>query len=71
MRYTQTPVYYIIYSLSTTYKSSAVAHEAELRRGRRYQILPAYTQDGILLSRVFWGIAEGDVFENYLGGCKY
>lgn len=28
---------------------------AQFHRGRRYQILPAYTQDGILFSRVFSG----------------
>lgn len=39
---------------------------AKLHRGRRYQILPAYTQDGILLSRVFQGTTEGDIFEDFI-----
>ncbi|KFY17796.1 hypothetical protein V492_00383 [Pseudogymnoascus sp. VKM F-4246] len=39
---------------------------AKFHRGRRYQILPAYSQDGIILSRVFQGTTEGDVFEDYI-----
>lgn len=39
---------------------------AKLHRGRRYQILPAYTQDGILLSRVFQGSTEGEIFEDFI-----
>jgi transposase len=39
---------------------------AKLHRGRRYQILPAYSQDGILLSRVFQGTTEGDIFEDFI-----
>jgi transposase len=39
---------------------------AKLYRGRRYQILPAYLQDGIVLSRVFQGTTEGDVFEDFI-----
>ena len=35
-------------------------------RDRRYQILPAYTQEGILLSRVFQGITDGALFEDYI-----
>jgi hypothetical protein len=31
----------------------APAQVAKFHRDQRYQILPAYTQDGILLSRVF------------------
>jgi transposase len=40
---------------------------ARLQRGQRYQILPAYTQDGVLLSRVFRGSTDSDVFEDFIG----
>lgn len=39
---------------------------AKLHRGRRYQILPAYSQDGIILSRVFQGTTEGEIFEDFV-----
>lgn len=39
---------------------------ADFHRGQRYQILPAYTQDGILLSRVFQGSTDGAVFEDFI-----
>ena len=32
---------------------------AKFHRDRRYQILPAYSQDGILLARVFQGSTDG------------
>lgn len=35
-------------------------------RSQRYQILPAYTQDGILLSRVFQGSTDTEGFEDFL-----
>jgi transposase len=35
-------------------------------RDRRYQILPAYTQDGVLFSQVFQGTTDGDVFEDFI-----
>ena len=35
--------------------------------GQRYHILPAYTQDGILLARIFQGSTDGEVFEDFLG----
>ncbi|KAK6858582.1 hypothetical protein PG995_005146 [Apiospora arundinis] len=34
---------------------------AKFHRGRRYQILPAYAQDGIMYSRIFQGSTDGDV----------
>ena len=37
---------------------------ARLHRDRRHQILPAYAQDGIVLSRVFQGSTDGTVFED-------
>lgn len=39
---------------------------AKFHRDKRYQILPAYTQDGILLSRVFQGSTDNEVFEDYI-----
>jgi transposase len=38
----------------------------QFHRNRRYQILPAYTQDGILLARVFRGSADSSVFEDLI-----
>lgn len=39
---------------------------ARFQREQRFQILPAYTQDGFLLSRVFQGTTDGAVFEDFL-----
>lgn len=39
---------------------------AQFHRDRRYQILPAYTQDGILFSRVFQGSTDSIVFEDFI-----
>ena len=39
---------------------------AQFQRERRYQILPAYTQDGILLARVFQGSTDTAVFEEFI-----
>ena len=36
------------------------------RRGKRYQILPAYSQDGVVLARVFQGSTDTGVFEAFL-----
>ena len=33
-------------------------------RGKRYQILPAYNQDGVILAKVFQGTTNSDVFED-------
>jgi transposase len=38
----------------------------QFQRERRYQILPAYTQDGIILARVFRGSTDGEVFEEFI-----
>ncbi|OQD72532.1 hypothetical protein PENANT_c242G05870, partial [Penicillium antarcticum] len=38
----------------------------QFHRDQRYQILPAYTQDGILLSRVFRGSTDATVFEGFI-----
>lgn len=37
-----------------------------LRRDQRHQILPAYTQDGILFARVFSGSTDTTVFEDFV-----
>jgi hypothetical protein len=39
---------------------------AQFRRERRYQILPAYAQDGIVLARVFQGSTDSSVFEDFI-----
>ena len=39
---------------------------AQFHREQRYQILPAYTQDGIILARVFQGSTDGTVFEDFI-----
>lgn len=36
------------------------------RRDQRYQILSAYCQDGIVLSRVFQGSTDAAVFEDFI-----
>lgn len=40
---------------------------AQFHRDERYQILPAYSQDGIVLSRVFRGSTDASVFEDFIG----
>jgi transposase len=39
---------------------------ARFRREQRYQILPAYTQDGIILARVFQGSTNSTMFEDFI-----
>jgi len=39
---------------------------ARFHRDDRYQILPAYTQDGVLLSRAFQGSTDSAVFEDFI-----
>ncbi len=38
----------------------------KFHRGKRYQILPAYTQDGVLVARVFQGTTDSTVFERFI-----
>jgi hypothetical protein len=38
---------------------------AQFHRGQRYQILPAYSQKGILSARVFQGSTDGLFFEDF------
>jgi transposase len=39
---------------------------APLERGKRYQILTAYSQDGVVLSRVFQGGTNAAIFEDFI-----
>jgi hypothetical protein len=39
---------------------------AQFQREQRYQILPAYTQDGVILARVFQGSTDGAVFKEFI-----
>jgi hypothetical protein len=39
---------------------------SRFQREKRYQILPAYTQDGVLLAHVFQGSTDATVFEEFI-----
>jgi transposase len=39
---------------------------SRVQREQRYQILPAYTQDGVVLSRIFRGLTDAAVFEDFI-----
>jgi DDE superfamily endonuclease len=39
----------------------------QFHRGQRYQIPPAYSQNGILLAHFFQGATDGAVFEDFIG----
>lgn len=39
---------------------------SKFHRDKRYQILPAYAQDGIIFSRVFRGSTDESVFEDFI-----
>lgn len=39
---------------------------AKFRRDQRYRILPAYAQDGIVLSRVYKGSTDSSIFEYFI-----
>lgn len=39
---------------------------SKFHRDQRYQILPAYTQEGVLLSRVFQGSTDATMFEDFI-----
>lgn len=39
---------------------------SQFHRGQRYQILPAYAQDGVVFSRVFQGSTDAVVFEDFI-----
>jgi transposase len=42
------------------------AQVSQFYRGQRYQILPAYAQDGVILSRVFQGSTNASLFEDFI-----
>ena len=39
---------------------------SQFQQGQRYQILLAYSQDGIVLSRVFQGSTDASIFEDFI-----
>ena len=39
---------------------------AQLSRGKRYQILPAYSQDGIVIARAFQGSTDATMFLDFI-----
>jgi transposase len=39
---------------------------SKFHRDQRYQILPAYTQEGVLLSQVFQGLIDAEMFEDFI-----
>jgi transposase len=39
---------------------------SQFQRGQRYQILPAYAHDGLILSRIFQGSTDASVFEDFI-----
>ena len=39
---------------------------AQFQRGQRYQILPAYSQDGIVCARVFQGSTDANIFLDFI-----
>lgn len=44
---------------------------SHFQRGQRYQILPAYFQDGVLMSRVFQGSTDARLFEDFIEQLLY
>lgn len=40
--------------------------KTQFHRGKRYQVLPAYAQDGIVHVKVFEGTTDSTVFENFI-----
>jgi transposase len=44
----------------------APSQVAKFHRDQRYQILPAYAQDGIILSRIFQGSTDASMFEDFV-----
>lgn len=39
---------------------------SKFHRGQRYQILPAYAQDGIMMARIFKGSTDAEFFEDFI-----
>ena len=47
-------------------RGTAPVQVAHFQRGDRYQILPAYAQDGIVFAQVFQGSTDAVVFEHFI-----
>ncbi|KAF6783011.1 hypothetical protein CSOJ01_15943 [Colletotrichum sojae] len=47
-------------------KGSSPVETTKFGRGKRWHILPAYTQDGIVLRRVYQGSTDSDLFEDFI-----
>jgi len=47
-------------------KGSSPIHVTKFGRGKRWHILPAYAQDGIILRRVYQGSTDCDLFEDFI-----
>jgi transposase len=47
-------------------KGSSPIEVTKFGRGKRWHILPAYAQDGILLRRVYQGSTDSDLFEDFI-----
>ena len=44
----------------------APVKKTKFHRGKRHQVLATYTQDGVLVARVFQGTTDSDVFERFI-----
>ena len=47
-------------------KGSSPVQITKFSRGKRWHILPAYAQDGIMLRRVYQGSTDSDLFEDFI-----
>ncbi|KAF6836800.1 hypothetical protein CMUS01_05280 [Colletotrichum musicola] len=47
-------------------KGSSPVEITKFSRGKRWHILPAYAQDGIVLRRVYQGSTDSDLFEDFI-----
>jgi len=47
-------------------RGKSATQRTRLQRGQRYQVLPAYTQDGIISYRIFRGSTDSTVFKDFI-----
>jgi transposase len=47
-------------------KGTSPVHVTKFSRGKRWHILPAYAQDGIMLRRVYQGSTDTDLFDDFI-----
>jgi transposase len=47
-------------------KGFSPVHVTKFSRGKRWHILPAYAQDGIVLRQVYQGSTDSDLFEDFI-----